>query len=95
MRPRSLTLAQREVLLAFLTAAQDQRRQTLGDLPGEPWDVLAAFDELLDMGLLKVVPCVRLEIQSRFFAQVKRSETTQLPTSQGRPENQRPAQVVG
>lgn len=67
MRHRSLTLAQREVLLAFLTAADDQRRQTLGDLPGEPWDAVAAFDELLDMGLLKVVPCVRLEIRSEFL----------------------------
>lgn len=66
MRPRSLTLAQRQVLLAFLAAADDRRRQTIGDIPGEPWDTVAAFDELLDMGLLRVVPCVRLKM----FAEV-------------------------
>ena len=77
MKPRSLTRAQRIVLLAFMQAADDHSRQKIKNIfvpDCNAFDVWEAFDQLLDMELLKVVPCVSLEIDAKYLG--KKSHAT-------------------
>ena len=73
MKPRSLTLVQRRVLLAFMAAADDRRRQTILGIPTpdgcEDYEVWQSIDELIELGLIKIVPCVRLEMDWKALVQ--------------------------
>ncbi len=77
MTPRSLSHAERAVLLCFLESAADGHSLTLGECQTQhcagfrSWEIVEAFDNLLALGLLIVQPCVRLEIRAEMFGRFK------------------------